>query len=131
MNCPVDKSPLIVIEWSQIEVDHCNKCKGVWFDAGEIDLLIKKAKLESPAVDFLKLPDVENPHEKNHKCPVCGRIMKKRMVGNPPDLCLDVCDRGHGIWFDGGELKHFLTELSHEHRSEVTDFLSDVFKTLG
>ena len=40
MRCPVDKSDMIVVEHQKIELDYCLKCSGVWFDSGELDLLV-------------------------------------------------------------------------------------------
>ena len=39
MKCPVCKNMMIVVEHEHIELDYCPDCAGVWFDAGELDLL--------------------------------------------------------------------------------------------
>ena len=39
MNCPACRSPLISVEYLQVEADHCADCGGVWLDAGELEHL--------------------------------------------------------------------------------------------
>jgi hypothetical protein len=33
-----------------IEIDYCPKCRGVWLDRGELDKIIEKSALSSPAM---------------------------------------------------------------------------------
>ncbi len=35
---------MIVLELSEVEIDHCVSCGGTWFDAGELELLLGNAK---------------------------------------------------------------------------------------
>ena len=39
MQCPVCNEAMIVLEYEQVEIDHCTSCKGIWLDAGELELL--------------------------------------------------------------------------------------------
>jgi Zn-finger nucleic acid-binding protein len=50
MRCPKCGMELREIDYREINVDKCFSCDGAWFDAGEIDLLVK---LEMPALDEL------------------------------------------------------------------------------
>ena len=43
MDCPKCKAAMELVTVANVEVDRCTNCKGLWFDAGEIDRL-KKAK---------------------------------------------------------------------------------------
>lgn len=43
MNCPTCAVPLHITERSGIEIDYCQKCRGVWLDRGELDKLIERA----------------------------------------------------------------------------------------
>lgn len=42
MKCPVDASTLVIAERSEIEIDYCPTCRGVWLDRGELDKLIER-----------------------------------------------------------------------------------------
>ena len=40
MLCPIDQTVLVVTERTNIEIDYCPTCRGVWLDRGELDKLI-------------------------------------------------------------------------------------------
>ena len=46
MYCPVCKEPMIIVEHERIELDYCTTCFGVWFDAGELSLMMESMDLE-------------------------------------------------------------------------------------
>ncbi len=136
MICPKCKSDMFVVEYSRIELDYCPKCQGVWFDSGELELLLEPAGLESPRLfldDILKSPEASTA-EKPHRCPVCTRKMKKISIGDRTGIIIDVCRRDDGLWFDGGELEHLLkgpvTEAAGGREAQqVASFLRGVFQT--
>jgi len=79
MDSPVCKKDMFVVEYKQIELDYCHSCKGVWFDAGELELLLEAGGLKGakqPLGDVLKLPDAQTL-EKKRRCPICTTNMKK------------------------------------------------------
>ena len=41
MKCPKCGSDLKEINFQKVLIDKCDECKGIWLDAGELDLLIK------------------------------------------------------------------------------------------
>ncbi len=138
MICPVDKTDMIVVEHNKIELDHCTRCKGVWFDSTELELMLERLGLERHDLflsNILKSPEARTS-EKKRKCPICGRNMKKTNAGEKPQVLIDVCPKGHGLWFDGGEVDQLLGQLekpqeragSHQH---LTGFLKEVFKARG
>lgn len=44
MKCPKCGADLAVEEYHGIEIDRCTECHGIWFDAGEAELLTEKEK---------------------------------------------------------------------------------------
>ena len=46
MDCPACKGVMVIAEHQRIEVDYCTKCSGVWFDAGELELLLESMALD-------------------------------------------------------------------------------------
>jgi Zn-finger nucleic acid-binding protein len=135
MICPVCKADMIDVEYHQIELDYCVKCHGVWFDAEELGLLLDRAGLEHdlPLDDLLKLPEAETL-EKGRKCPICSLRMKKTTIRKEPELLIDACSRGEGLWFDGGEVSHLIKQITGKQSvktgssQQVLDFLGEVFK---
>ena len=43
MLCPLDKTPLVMSERQNIEIDYCPTCRGVWLDRGELDKIIERS----------------------------------------------------------------------------------------
>ena len=139
MICPACKSDMIVVEHHKIELDYCTSCRGVWFDAGELELLLESAGLEGvePILAGLASSTEADSKEKKRKCPICIRKMKKVLVGQKPEILLDICPQGDGIWFDGGELAQMVGQLAGKAgektspQQEILAFLQEVFKTEG
>jgi Zn-finger nucleic acid-binding protein len=135
MICPVCKYDMLVVEYHNIELDYCNSCKGVWFDSGELELLLKSQGFEEPKAFFDGILNSQEAvsSEKKRNCPICSRKMKKTAIGGQPEILIDICRDKHGFWFDGGEITRLIRRLSGEHpperdsRGQVTSFLEEVF----
>ena len=131
MKCPACNNLMIVVEHENIELDYCANCSGVWFDEGELELLLETMELERTTLsldDILTSPEAESA-EKKRKCPICGTKMKKATVGHEPEVLIDVCPRGDGLWFDSGEVGQLITQLPDKSDSQgrVITFLEEVF----
>jgi len=134
MKCPVCHIPMIVVEHEQIELDNCLDCAGVWFDAGELELLLETMQVEEHTLSLdsiLTSPEAQSS-EKKRKCPICGKKMKKATVGHKPEVLIDVCPQGDGLWFDKGEVGQLITQLpdtsSEDSQGRVMTFLGEVFQ---
>jgi uncharacterized protein len=44
LRCPIDGSRLVQTERSEILVDACPSCRGVWLDRGELDRILVKER---------------------------------------------------------------------------------------
>jgi uncharacterized protein len=44
LRCPVDGSRLVQTERSEILVDACPECRGVWLDRGELDRILERER---------------------------------------------------------------------------------------
>jgi len=135
MICPVCKYAMIVVEYHNIELDYCNSCKGVWFDSGELELLLESHGVEETKVfldDILNSQEAVSS-EKQRNCPICGHKMKKTAIGEQPEILIDICRDEHGLWFDGGEVTQLIRHLAgkhplkHDSGEQVISFLEEVF----
>jgi len=60
--------------------------------------------------------------------------MKKVVIGLEPQVLVDVCSRGDGIWFDGGELNQVIGQLkvtgpaTASKHGRLIAFLGEVFQ---
>jgi len=135
MICPACKSDTLIVEYNNIELDYCPACKGVWFDSGELELLLECAGLEncqSYISDTIDVPEAVTS-EKKRKCPICRRKMKKIYIDEDKKIMVDICRNGHGIWFDGGEVAQLIKEIADKapgkHASQgILNFIGDMFK---
>ncbi|MFC1934835.1 zf-TFIIB domain-containing protein [Chloroflexota bacterium] len=124
MICPTCRNIMIVVEHEQIELDYCTVCSGVWFDSGELELMLER---------ILSLP-VAATTEKKRKCPICRRKMKKVLVGEAPEILIDACPAGDGLWFDGGEVIQLIPQCAgkpcgdSDDQGRMLTFLGETFK---
>ncbi len=135
MICPVCKMDMIDVEHDQIELDYCVKCKGVWFDSNELELLFEKMNFKNCSLSILDLINKidDEISEKKHKCPMCKKTMGKVKIGDSSQTVIDICLNGDGLWFDGGEVIQLIKNTSHNNRpqacaeQQVINFLGEVF----
>ena len=137
MKCPVCKCDMIVIEYRSIELDYCTECQGVWFDTGELELLLSSYHMKDiqSFLESLAGGTEARSKEKERKCPICGRGMKKTRIGGQPGVLIDICRQEHGLWFDGGEVIQLLGQITAgqtaatDSGDEVIRFMWEVFQS--
>lgn len=129
MRCPACRHELVVVEREGIEVDWCAQCHGVWFDAGEIELLAEKAgRRLDPGL--IGTPS-DAVGERRRRCPRCRRRMEKVSPVHEEGLLLDRCSK-HGLWFDSGELGALMRGLdAGSAGGTVIGFLGETFTHSG
>jgi uncharacterized protein len=135
MICPACGKDALIVEYESIELDYCAACGGVWFDAGELELLLEAAGLgnERSFLEGVAKSPESNVAEKKRRCPVCRRKMKKVMINEEKKIITDICMGGHGIWFDGGEVNALVKSLSEKspekaESKRALSFIGDMFK---
>ncbi len=135
MICPVCRKGALIIEYKNIELDYCPTCQGVWFDVGELELLLESAGLGNHRryLDSIINSTEAKISEKKRKCPICRRKMKKAYIDEESKILVDVCRVGDGIWFDGGEVQGLVKELAKKSPGKgasksVLDFVGDLLK---
>lgn len=135
MICPVCNKDALIVEYNNIELDYCPACQGVWFDGGELELLLDSARLG----DYRRYMDgIINTleaatTEKKRKCPICRHKMKKTYIDEGKKILVDVCRSGEGLWFDGGEVQSLVQELAGKSKAngaaaDLMSFVGDLFK---
>jgi Zn-finger nucleic acid-binding protein len=127
---------MIVVEHEKIELDYCVSCSGVWFDSEELELLLETMQLEGTSLsldNILTTPEAKSL-EKKRKCPICSKKMKKTIVGHEPEVLIDACPWGDGLWFDSREIGQLITQLpdkpseKSDSQGRVITFLGEVFR---
>lgn len=94
-------------------IDRCQQCLGIFFDPGELELLLDTTVNNVMEIDNPGLKAINEKREPNQypvsyiKCPVCSRLMHRLNYGAKSGVIVDSC-KEHGIWLDGGELRQLL-----------------------
>ncbi len=125
MICPVCKESMVILELSEVEIDYCTGCNGIWLDSGELELLLEDAEERAKLLTTLSTDLVHK--EKPYQCPICNKKMEKVYIGENKNVLIDRCIKGHGLWFDKGELKAVL-ELSADEDNKVLNLLKEMFE---
>ena len=105
---------------ADLVLDHCTRCGGVWFDAGEVQLLrgvdaeqlwrriVKRDAVHAMTCHACRalLPRTEEACSACGwkvvlDCPICGKPMR---TSEQNGMRLDWCTRDKGVWFDHDEL---------------------------
>ena len=107
MNCPACASRLSEIQAYGLKVDVCTEsCGGVWFDAGELELVDENhERVDSRVLRPLGNQKVAVDRNKQRMCPRCaGTALKRQLEDTLSDLEIDICSDCHGVFLDFGEL---------------------------
>jgi hypothetical protein len=73
LRCPVDGSRLVQVERSDILIDACPECRGVWLDRGELDrILVKERQLQHGDDDFFSEMEGKRRPEQRQRAPEPG-----------------------------------------------------------
>ena len=105
--CPACEDELIVFELGGVEVDHCVGCRGTWLDGGELELIVELAGAASGELSRA-LAESRVGDKSKRRCPRCRRRLVAIRVGPEPEIELDRCAKGHGFWFDSGEMRQLI-----------------------
>ena len=119
MHCPKCKTHKLKhgkVQQKDVAIDYCSKCKGIWFDHGEIEEMIPAA------IKNLTIGDqCQNP---SGVCPKCRELLHKFQY--PQTLVnIDMCDKCRGIWIDAGELKEIQAVRARLAKSGMANEYAD------
>jgi Zn-finger nucleic acid-binding protein len=103
MHCAKCQGQLGTIDVDGVEVDQCARCGGLWFDARELDHVLKHGKgalLAADGTDFTPGAD----DQAAAICPRCLSPLDRVDSLAVEDLHYDECSKCRGVWLDRGEL---------------------------
>jgi Zn-finger nucleic acid-binding protein len=108
MRCPKCRADMEQVEYEGTEIDRCTICSGIWFDAGEIDILRDR---QSAAV--LDTGDARTGKQSNaidrYQCPRCGGDMVRVVDPQQTHIWYETCGSCNGSFLDAGELRDLST----------------------
>ncbi len=109
LHCPKCNIPLYVALQDGIEIDTCEKCRGIWADFADEKVLLE-IKMEVFSVDELRrlrrqyAPAFSRQEIRYFPCPICQKLMHRRNWGSHSGVVVDRCEN-HGTWHDAGEIE--------------------------
>lgn len=127
-SCPCCTIPLQTINIATAQhflVEQCDRCKGLFFDNGELQALLDTTVTTVYDIDFARLQALSatapmaQEQLSYRSCPVCSKLMNRKNFGARSGVVVDWCGQ-HGVWLDNGELRRLLEwrqaggELLHE-----------------
>jgi Zn-finger nucleic acid-binding protein len=126
VNCAVCNNPMITLELDQVETDYCLSCRGFWLDGGELEQLLgNPEQVRQVLQSFLT---ASGSREAPRRCPICGKKMEKVLAGpESKATLLDRCQKGHGLWFDSGELESVLRLGRFDPEGKLPSFLKKMY----
>ncbi|MBU4305973.1 MAG: zf-TFIIB domain-containing protein [Candidatus Omnitrophica bacterium] len=137
MDCPKCLGNLQKKKMEDMEVDVCFVCEGIWFDAGELEAVIKGDSKNFNYIDVGREEfdgeEAENLRadldRQSGKCPRCedGTLLMRRKYEKKETVNVDICPKGHGLWLDGGEINS-LRERGLVNLHEQMEFFVDTLK---
>ena len=103
MFCPQCKTVNLkqgIVKYKKTQIDYCPTCKGIWFDAGELE------EVSALAAKDLQIQD--GAEKRGRSCPKCQKALFEFQY--PQTLAtVDMCKSCKGLWLDAGELKEIET----------------------
>lgn len=119
MRCPKCRADMEPVEYEGTQVDRCTICQGIWFDAGEIEILKDKKAAATIDIGDKKIGRQSNSIDR-YDCPRCGGAMVRVVDPLQNHIWYETCGGCNGSYLDAGELR----DLSSRS-------ISDFFKSLA
>jgi PAT family beta-lactamase induction signal transducer AmpG len=116
MRCPKCRSDMQQLDVDGTIIDRCERCLGMWFDAGEMEALRDKESAKAIDTGSARKGKIFDRIE-DYRCPRCGGRMTRVVDEQQRHIRYETCNDCSGSYFDAGEFRDL---------SQLT--LSDVFK---
>ena len=116
MRCPKCRSDMLQLDVDGTVIDRCDRCHGIWFDAGEMEALRDKEIAKAIDTGSAKQGRILDRIEE-YRCPRCGGHMARVVDERQRHIGYETCNDCSGSYFDAGEFRDL---------SQLT--LADVFK---
>jgi PAT family beta-lactamase induction signal transducer AmpG len=114
IRCPKCRADMEQVVHEGVEIDRCTRCSGIWFDAGEVELL--RNKEAAAVIDTGKASEGKQYNLiDQYRCPRCGGEMEKHTDPQQTHIWYESCKDCQGSFFDAGEFRD-LSQLT------ITDF---------
>lgn len=104
MRCPKCRADMQPVKHEGVEVDRCGSCRGLWFDAGEIEALADAQAAVAVDIGDARVGKRLNSVD-DYRCPRCGGTMARRVDPQQQHIWYESCTACDGSFFDAGEFR--------------------------
>jgi Zn-finger nucleic acid-binding protein len=116
---------MIIVELQGVEIDCCIDCGGRWLDAGELTWIAELAGAKAGSINEAIERAKRGPRV-DRRCPRCNRRLRAISMPCDEPIELDRCPRGHGLWFDAGEIQAVISAFHGGEDGEVARLLAEL-----
>ncbi len=103
MRCPKCRADMEPIEFDGTEIDRCKTCGGIWFDAGEIEVMRDKQAAAAIDTGDASVGKKSNAID-DYPCPRCSGTMVRVVDPQQTHIWYETCSGCSGSFLDAGEL---------------------------
>ena len=133
--CPRCRTNLAEVRISNVAVDGCTGCGGVWFDNSELGAVANTASTDLLALEDQFLPGTTASRAKQELiCPCCAVDLFEFEFPHSPGVRVNGCPQCKGVWTDDGELKAIYTRMvgaAHVAEEPASDARNTARHALG
>lgn len=126
MQCPACDHTLTPKTVSDLTVDVCRGCGGIWFDWFEIKKVDEPHEAAGePLLEIERDPQVMVDQDRRRNCPKCEDvIMMRHFHSVKREIEVDECPKCGGYWLDANELAQIRSQYkSEEERKQAAQAL--------
>ena len=136
MDCPYDAVSLHPRRLeSDVQVDGCPICAGVWLHQGELEAIQASHSHDriDPDPDSIGMAFEMARQEARPPgpCPVCGEELSRREYAYTSQVMIESCPRGHGLWLDEGELRRLEQFFARQQREAPKSLWATLMDSLS
>ena len=131
MDCPKCSLPLTKIAFGAVALDECRSCRGIWFDAGEIE------EVRDEVAPDLRWMDLEIWRDKADfrvesdplYCPRCATEPLTAVTDTELNTTVRFCAQCRGSWLNVADLEDVIATLRAEADSRsVSEYVRESLK---
>jgi len=122
MNCPLCRKKMKKIRYQDQNIEACPYCRGMWFDQGELQMvleqLVSAGKAAEPEISTGTEPVSPSffcESDPQRICPRCGHTLATVKSVYDPSVFLDKCGSCHGFWADKDEIRQISLYLKDKN----------------
>lgn len=113
---------------TNVEIDRCINCNGIWFDKGEYEKLSELEESEEIENKNQNNINTKFVNKENMICPRCNEKLVRKKI-KEKDIEYEYCEKCEGLFLDSGEYSESIEE-KHEKNTSIFKFLKDIFNPI-